>query len=97
MLHFPFASSAWLGPGFGLLPPCAGRLNFSWGTNTLWVLAPLACRGRGAQGLKESRGFSSLSLPSCQVVAPWRLPEFYQRFPGRRELMDYAKVGAAVG
>ncbi|NXP11723.1 ASSY synthase, partial [Thinocorus orbignyianus] len=29
--------------------------------------------------------------PSIKVVAPWRLPEFYQRFPGRRELMDYAK------
>ncbi|NXF87879.1 ASSY synthase, partial [Eubucco bourcierii] len=29
--------------------------------------------------------------PQIKVVAPWRLPEFYQRFPGRRELMDYAK------
>ncbi|NXW41415.1 ASSY synthase, partial [Nyctiprogne leucopyga] len=29
--------------------------------------------------------------PNIKVVAPWRLPEFYQRFPGRRELMDYAK------
>ncbi|NXI45656.1 ASSY synthase, partial [Galbula dea] len=29
--------------------------------------------------------------PKIKVIAPWRLPEFYQRFPGRRELMDYAK------
>ncbi|NXT03307.1 ASSY synthase, partial [Jacana jacana] len=29
--------------------------------------------------------------PNIKVVAPWRLPEFYQRFPGRGELMDYAK------
>ncbi|NXG50309.1 ASSY synthase, partial [Psilopogon haemacephalus] len=29
--------------------------------------------------------------PQIKVIAPWRLPEFYQRFPGRRELMDYAK------
>ncbi|NXX04800.1 ASSY synthase, partial [Larus smithsonianus] len=29
--------------------------------------------------------------PNIKIVAPWRLPEFYQRFPGRRELMDYAK------
>ncbi|XP_061867509.1 argininosuccinate synthase isoform X2 [Colius striatus] len=29
--------------------------------------------------------------PNIKVVAPWRLPKFYQRFPGRRELMDYAK------
>ncbi|NXI56342.1 ASSY synthase, partial [Chloroceryle aenea] len=29
--------------------------------------------------------------PKIKVIAPWRLPEFYQRFPGRRELMEYAK------
>ncbi|NXK84114.1 ASSY synthase, partial [Amazona guildingii] len=29
--------------------------------------------------------------PKIKVIAPWRMPEFYQRFPGRRELMDYAK------
>ncbi|NWY69606.1 ASSY synthase, partial [Erithacus rubecula] len=29
--------------------------------------------------------------PKIKVIAPWRLPEFYQRFPGRPELMDYAK------
>ncbi|NXE09499.1 ASSY synthase, partial [Lophotis ruficrista] len=28
---------------------------------------------------------------NIKIIAPWRLPEFYQRFPGRRELMDYAK------
>ncbi|NXG34700.1 ASSY synthase, partial [Dromaius novaehollandiae] len=29
--------------------------------------------------------------PGIKVIAPWRLPEFYHRFPGRRELMDYAE------
>ncbi|NXE46275.1 ASSY synthase, partial [Casuarius casuarius] len=29
--------------------------------------------------------------PGIKVIAPWRLPEFYRRFPGRRELMDYAE------
>ncbi|NXJ09228.1 ASSY synthase, partial [Odontophorus gujanensis] len=29
--------------------------------------------------------------PSIKVIAPWRMPEFYQRFPGRRELMEYAQ------
>ncbi|NWU89631.1 ASSY synthase, partial [Upupa epops] len=29
--------------------------------------------------------------PKIKVIAPWRLPEFYQQFPGRPELMDYAK------
>lgn len=55
-------------------------------------------RVKGCPGAAKGLGASRLMLlPSHQVVAPWRLPEFYQRFPGRRELMDYAKVGAGVG
>ena len=27
-----------------------------------------------------------------QVISPWRLPEFYNRFLGRNELFEYAKV-----
>lgn len=32
------------------------------------------------------------SLPHVQVIAPWRMPEFYNRFQGRNDLMEYAKV-----
>jgi argininosuccinate synthase len=28
--------------------------------------------------------------PSIQVIAPWRIPEFYERFKGRNDLLDYA-------
>ncbi|WEW54941.1 argininosuccinate synthetase [Emydomyces testavorans] len=28
--------------------------------------------------------------PSINVIAPWRLPEFYNRFAGRNDLLDYA-------
>ncbi|KAB0407119.1 hypothetical protein E2I00_004275 [Balaenoptera physalus] len=31
------------------------------------------------------------SLPRVQVIAPWRMPEFYNRFQGRNDLMEYAK------
>lgn len=31
-------------------------------------------------------------LPRTQVIAPWRMPEFYNRFQGRNDLMEYAKV-----
>lgn len=27
-----------------------------------------------------------------QVIAPWRIPEFYNRFKGRKDLMEYAQV-----
>lgn len=55
------------------------------------------CGGRlnfswgGVQGAEGSEPHASACL---QVIAPWRMPEFYQRFPGRRELMEYAQVGA---
>lgn len=32
-----------------------------------------------------------------QVIAPWRMPEFYNRFQGRNDLMEYAKVRRGQG
>ena len=32
--------------------------------------------------------------PKIQVIAPWRIPAFYNRFQGRNDLLDYA---AATG
>uniref|UniRef100_A0A646QE38 Argininosuccinate synthase n=1 Tax=Hemiscolopendra marginata TaxID=943146 RepID=A0A646QE38_9MYRI len=30
-------------------------------------------------------------FPEVQIIAPWRIPEFYNRFHGRQELFAYAK------
>ncbi|KAG2469774.1 ASSY synthase, partial [Polypterus senegalus] len=32
-----------------------------------------------------------------EIIAPWRMPEFYQRFQGRKDLMEYAKNHAPKG
>ncbi|XP_023666812.2 argininosuccinate synthase [Paramormyrops kingsleyae] len=29
--------------------------------------------------------------PTVQIIAPWRIPEFYNRFKGRKDLMEYAQ------
>ena len=29
--------------------------------------------------------------PDIQVVSPWKIPEFYERFKGRVDLFEYAK------
>ncbi|XP_037547938.1 argininosuccinate synthase [Nematolebias whitei] len=29
--------------------------------------------------------------PKVQIIAPWRIPEFYNRFRGRKDLMQYAQ------
>ena len=45
-------------------------------------------------GEASSRAPGADPLPHVQVIAPWRMPEFYNRFQGRNDLMEYAKVGA---
>uniref|UniRef100_A0A673ZD31 Argininosuccinate synthase n=1 Tax=Salmo trutta TaxID=8032 RepID=A0A673ZD31_SALTR len=32
--------------------------------------------------------------PEVKIIAPWRIPEFYNRFVGRKDLMEYAKSHA---
>lgn len=66
-------------------PPWRGEIRFQLG----------GCPG-GGKGDRR-RGCKPDTAACHQVVAPWRLPEFYQRFPGRRELMDYAQVGRSPG
>ena len=29
--------------------------------------------------------------PHINVIAPWKIPEFYKKYPGRKELLDYAE------
>jgi len=42
-------------------------------------------------------GGAHVLQPSIKVIAPWRLPEFFNRFAGRNDLLDYAaKVGIPV-
>lgn len=39
---------------------------------------------------------AAVSICSAQIIAPWRIPEFYNRFKGRKDLMEYAQVGATL-
>ncbi|GFO18202.1 Argininosuccinate synthase [Plakobranchus ocellatus] len=47
--------------------------------------------GKGNDQIRFELGAYAL-CPSIQVLSPWRMPEFYKRFPGRNELFEYAKV-----
>lgn len=47
--------------------------------------------GKGNDQVRFELSCYSL-LPELQVIAPWRIPEFYERFPGRKELFEYAKT-----
>ncbi|RXK39043.1 argininosuccinate synthase [Tremella mesenterica] len=47
------------------------------------------CTGKGNDQVRFELAFYGLA-PSIKVIAPWRLPEFYQRFAGRSALLEYA-------
>ncbi|KAJ9126763.1 Argininosuccinate synthase [Naganishia onofrii] len=47
------------------------------------------CTGKGNDQVRFELAFYGLK-PSIKVIAPWRLPEFYNRFPGRSALLEYA-------
>lgn len=54
------------------------------------------CTGKGNDQVRFELAFYALQ-PSIQVIAPWRIPEFYETFKGRNDLLDYAaKKGIPV-
>ncbi|KAE8538285.1 argininosuccinate synthase [Cryptococcus gattii E566] len=47
------------------------------------------CTGKGNDQVRFELAFYGLA-PNIKVIAPWRLPEFYERFDGRSALLEYA-------
>ncbi|KAB5592424.1 Argininosuccinate synthase [Ceratobasidium theobromae] len=47
------------------------------------------CTGKGNDQVRFELAFYGLK-PSIKVIAPWRIPDFYQRFAGRSALLEYA-------
>ncbi|KAL0633712.1 argininosuccinate synthetase [Maublancomyces gigas] len=54
------------------------------------------CTGKGNDQVRFELAFYALK-PDIKVIAPWRLPVFYERFAGRNDLLEYAtKCGIPV-
>jgi argininosuccinate synthase len=47
------------------------------------------CTGKGNDQVRFELAFYGLK-PDIKVIAPWRMPEFYNRFAGRQHLIEYA-------
>ncbi|GMM49297.1 argininosuccinate synthase [Starmerella bacillaris] len=47
------------------------------------------CTGKGNDQVRFELSFYALK-PDVKVIAPWRDPDFIQRFVGRKDLLDYA-------
>ena len=46
--------------------------------------------GKGNDQVRFELAYYSLS-PDIEVVAPWKMPEFFEAYPGRKELMQFAQ------
>ena len=46
--------------------------------------------GKGNDQVRFEMAYYSL-MPNVKVIAPWKIKEFYQAYPGRSELIAYAK------
>ncbi|GME87729.1 unnamed protein product [Ambrosiozyma monospora] len=47
------------------------------------------CTGKGNDQVRFELSFYALK-PDVKVIAPWRDPAFFERFAGRKDLLDYA-------
>jgi argininosuccinate synthase len=46
-------------------------------------------QGKGNDQVRFELAFLAID-PKIKIIAPWRLPEFFERFEGRQALLDYA-------
>ncbi|KAF0322687.1 argininosuccinate synthase [Colletotrichum asianum] len=54
------------------------------------------CTGKGNDQVRFELTFATIN-PEIRCITPWRLPEFYKRFEGRIDLLDYvAEKGIPV-
>ena len=46
--------------------------------------------GKGNDQVRFELGYYALN-PDIKIIAPWKVQEFYQRYPGRAQLIEYAQ------
>jgi argininosuccinate synthase len=75
--------------GTSLARPVIARAQIAVAQKEGCVAVSHGCTGKGNDQVRFELAFYALQ-PSIKVIAPWRMPEFYERFAGRNDLLDYA-------
>ena len=82
--------------GTSLARPVIARAQIAVAQKEGCIAVSHGCTGKGNDQVRFELAFYALQ-PSIKVIAPWRMPEFYERFAGRNDLLDYAaKAGIPV-
>uniref|UniRef100_A0A8D0XND2 Argininosuccinate synthase n=1 Tax=Sus scrofa TaxID=9823 RepID=A0A8D0XND2_PIG len=76
--------------GTSLARPCIARKQVEIAQREGAKYVSHGATGKGNDQVRFELSCYSLA-PQIKVIAPWRMPEFYNRFQGRNDLMEYAK------
>lgn len=88
-INFTTRLTSFTPTGTSLARPVIARAQIKVAQATGCVAVSHGCTGKGNDQVRFELAFYALQ-PSIRVIAPWRLPEFYERFAGRNDLLDYA-------
>ncbi len=76
--------------GTALARPLISKKQIEVAFNEGAIAVAHGATGKGNDQVRFELSYYSLN-PEIKVVAPWKIPEFYKKYPGRRELLAYAE------
>ncbi|XP_037121628.1 argininosuccinate synthase [Syngnathus acus] len=76
--------------GTALARPCIARRQIEIARQEGALYVSHGATGKGNDQIRFELAFHAL-YPGVKIIAPWRIPEFYNRFRGRTDLMEYAQ------
>ena len=81
--------------GTSLARPCISKGIIELAKRENVTVISHGATGKGNDQVRFELTASSIA-PNIQVIAPWRQPEFYNRFKGRKDLLEYAAVSSLI-
>jgi len=76
--------------GTSLARPCISKKQIEIAVQEGCSYVAHGATGKGNDQVRLELGYYCLA-PTIKVIAPWRCPEFLERFKGRPDLLEYAK------
>jgi len=77
--------------GTSLARPCIAKHAVEIANQEGCAFLSHGATGKGNDQVRFELGFYALK-PDAKMVVPWRIPEFYERFQGRPDLVAYAQA-----
>ncbi|KAI0906623.1 argininosuccinate synthase [Ustulina deusta] len=77
--------------GTSLARPCIARALVRAAKKYNCKILSHGCTGKGNDQVRFELAWKACD-PSLSIIAPWREPKFFNRFQGRKDLLDFAKA-----